>query len=83
MAQDPTERWTRLTGRHLTILGALIDRHLGLLGADVSPQRMRDSREVLAHATREELGALWQQLGEEVLRRWRLTPEQDQEGPGG
>ena len=80
---DPTERWTRLTGRHLTIVEALIDRHLELLGVDVSPRRLRNSREVLAHATPEELEALYGQLGEEVLRRWRLTPEQDREGPEG
>lgn len=83
VAQDPTERWTRLAGRHLSILSALIDRQLESLGVEVPMGRLRDARAVLAEATVEELAALAERIDEEFVRRWSIRPEEDREGPAG
>lgn len=81
VATDPTERWTRLRGRHLTILGALVDRQMDALGGEFSRRRLSEVREILAHVTAEELAELQDLLDAELLRRWSTRPEEDREGP--
>ena len=79
---DPTARWTRLRGRHLSILSALVARQIEAQGGEVAVAALREAREVLGSVTSEEMAALSELQDAELLRRWTVRPEEDREGPG-
>lgn len=70
MPNDPSDRVTRLSGRHLSILDALVVIRVEMQGGDVEVRRVQEAREVLAHVTLDELDGLRERLGEEFVSRW-------------